>query len=250
MQTGQCGVPAGSPIFRSGQLVGQAGAGDHDGQVTRTARRSGQISCESHRVTGTEPGGSPSRSTATTLTDQLAVPAQDGGRGDEQPEASRSGEESGEGGDQGAVGPASAGAVCVVGARRAGGAGRGSRCPWWCRIGCAARSSPGAWRTSGRSVAAPSADHAGPPAADERAGHGLCAELRAPTSSTSLVEDVRPSSRTSPSTCGRSGRASRSDTAAIMPEHRRPPIIAGQRPWADVLEPHSAPRGAWNRVEV
>ena len=54
--------------------MGQAGAGDHDGQVTRTARRSGQISCESHRVTGTEPGGSPSRSTATTLTDQLHDP--------------------------------------------------------------------------------------------------------------------------------------------------------------------------------
>ena len=38
--------------------------------------------------------------------DELAVPAQDGGRGDEQPEASADGEQSGEGGDQGAVGPA------------------------------------------------------------------------------------------------------------------------------------------------
>ena len=38
--------------------------------------------------------------------DQLAVPAQDGGRGDEQPEASADREQSGEGGDQGAVGPA------------------------------------------------------------------------------------------------------------------------------------------------
>ena len=37
--------------------------------------------------------------------DQLAVPAQDGGRGDEQPEASAGREQSGEGGDQGAVGP-------------------------------------------------------------------------------------------------------------------------------------------------
>jgi hypothetical protein len=49
--------------------VGQAGAGDHDGQVEEKARRSGQILTESHRVTGTEPGGSPPRSTATTLTD-------------------------------------------------------------------------------------------------------------------------------------------------------------------------------------
>ena len=62
----------------------------------------------------------------------------------------------------------SAGAACVVGVRRVRGAGPGSRCPWWRRIGCAAPSSPGAWRTSGRSAAAPPADHAGPPAADER----------------------------------------------------------------------------------
>jgi hypothetical protein len=43
--------------------------------------------------------------------DQLAVPAQDGGRGDdEQPEASSGREQSGEGGDQGAIGPAHLGA--------------------------------------------------------------------------------------------------------------------------------------------
>ena len=53
--------------------MGQAGAGDHDGQVIRKARRGGQISSESHRVTGTEPGGPPPRSTATTLTDQLVT---------------------------------------------------------------------------------------------------------------------------------------------------------------------------------
>ena len=39
-------------------------------------------------------------------TDQLAVPAQDGGRGDEQPEAAAGREQSGEGGDQGTIGPA------------------------------------------------------------------------------------------------------------------------------------------------
>jgi hypothetical protein len=33
------------------------------------ARHSGQILSESHRVTSTEPGGPPPRSTATTLTD-------------------------------------------------------------------------------------------------------------------------------------------------------------------------------------
>ena len=40
-----------------------------DGQVNDKARRSGQICSESRRVTGTEPGGPPPRSTATTLTD-------------------------------------------------------------------------------------------------------------------------------------------------------------------------------------
>src|SRR4051812_39031684 len=49
-----------------------------------------------------------------------------------------------------------------VGVRRVGGAGRGSRCPWWCRIGSGARSSPGAWRTSGSPAAAPPADHSCP----------------------------------------------------------------------------------------
>ena len=37
--------------------------------------------------------------------DELSVPAQDRGRRDEQPEASAEGEQSGEGGDQGAIGP-------------------------------------------------------------------------------------------------------------------------------------------------
>ena len=43
----------------------------------------------------------------------------------------------------------------VVGVRRVGGAGPGSRSPCWCRIAPGARSGPGAWRTSGRSAAAP-----------------------------------------------------------------------------------------------
>ena len=48
-----------------------------------------------------------------------------------------------------------------VGARRAGGAGPGSRSPCWCRIGHGARSQPGGWRSSGRSAAAPPTDHGG-----------------------------------------------------------------------------------------
>jgi hypothetical protein len=70
------------------------------------------------------------------------------------------------------LGPSSssAGVVCVVAARPAGGAGRGSRSPCWCRIGCAAPSRPGAWRTSGRSASAPPADHAGCAVSQDSAG--------------------------------------------------------------------------------
>jgi hypothetical protein len=50
--------------------VGQAGAGNHHGQVNDGTRRSGQIKPESRRATGAEPGGPPPRSTATTLTDR------------------------------------------------------------------------------------------------------------------------------------------------------------------------------------
>ena len=93
--------------------------------------------------------------------DQLAVPAQDGGRGDQQPEAPRLGEESGERGDEGAIGPRRPRAWrASLEHGELGGAGPGSRCPCSCRIGCTGRSSPGAWRTSGRSAAAPPADHA------------------------------------------------------------------------------------------
>jgi hypothetical protein len=53
---------------------------------------------------------------------------------------------------------------------------------------------------------------------------------RRTSSSTSLVEDVRPISRTSPSMCWKIRYSSRSDTAEIMPGYWRPSITAGQRP--------------------
>jgi hypothetical protein len=43
------------------------------------------------------------------------------------------------------------------------------------------------------------------------------------------VEDVRPISRTSPSTFWKIRYSSRSDTVTIMPGMRCPPITAGQR---------------------
>jgi hypothetical protein len=53
--------------------VGQAGAGNHNGQVDKKAHRSGQILYEPRRVTGAEPGNPPPRSTATTLTDPVST---------------------------------------------------------------------------------------------------------------------------------------------------------------------------------
>jgi hypothetical protein len=45
----------------------------------------------------------------------------------------------------------------------------------------------------------------------------------------SLVEDGRPSSKTSLSTCRKSRYSSRSDTTTIMPDRRRPPSTAAQQ---------------------
>jgi hypothetical protein len=42
-------APEGGHAHRSSQLVGQAGAGNHDRQVTSKARRGGQIMVESQR---------------------------------------------------------------------------------------------------------------------------------------------------------------------------------------------------------
>jgi hypothetical protein len=44
-----------------------------------------------------------------------------------------------------------------------------------------------------------------------------------------LVEDGRPSSKTSLSTCRKNRYNSRSDTTTIMPDRRRPPVIAAQQ---------------------
>ena len=77
--------------------------------------------------------------------------------------------------------------------------------------------------------------------AQSRRGRGLvrrstATSCRSTSSSTSLVEDVRPSSRTSPSTCWKIRYNSRSDTAAIIPtsENPRSPLVSGV---CHVLEP-------------
>jgi hypothetical protein len=55
-----------------------------------------------------------------------------------------------------------------------------------------------------------------------------------------LVEDERPSSRISPSTCRKIKYNNRSDTAVILPEHRRQPITAGH----GRARPSGTPQGA------
>ena len=94
-----------------------------------------------------------------------------------------------------------------------------------------------------------------------RTGRGLArrstaTSCRSTTNSTSLVDVVRPSSKTSLRTCWKIRYNSRSDTAAIMPD-RWSPLVSSV---CHVLEPHSHPRitlhftptsGSWlNMVEI
>jgi hypothetical protein len=59
----------------------------------------------------------------------------------------------------------------------------------------------------------------------------------------SLVEDGRPSSKTSLSTCRKSSYSSRSDTTTIMPDHRTPPITAAQQRVRRSGTPHVGRQG-------
>jgi hypothetical protein len=81
---------------------------------------------------------------------------------------------------------------CAVGGRRANDGGPGSRSLWWCRIGCAAPSSPRAWRILGRSVAAPPADHAWPPAAANGQATGCARSFGHPQELGRGLRDQRP----------------------------------------------------------
>ena len=54
---------------------------------------------------------------------------------------------------------------------------------------------------------------------------------------TSFEEDVRPSSRTSPSTCRKIRYSNRNDTTVIVPERRSAPLTAGQRTCATFWNP-------------
>jgi hypothetical protein len=72
---------------------------------------------------------------------------------------------------------------------------------------------------------------------------------RSTRSSTFLVEDVRPVSMSSPSTCWKTRYSSRSDMAAIMPNRWRPSITAGQQRAPRSGTPHD-PAGTTHRRGV
>ena len=114
--------------------------------------------------------------------DQLAVPAQDGGRSDEQPEASANGQQSGERGDQGAIGPAHSWpwrAALEHGELMA----QDKDLDLLGGVGSGAQHDP-AQEVGEHLVDQPQRHQRIMPGHlpwDERAGHGLCPQFRAPT---------------------------------------------------------------------
>ena len=111
------GVDAGgvqdSPDGGGADLVAEAGEFAVDASVSPGRVLGGQAHDQGAQAGGDGGSTGPDGLGGPAAGDELAVPAQDGGRGDEQPEASAVGEQSGEGGDQGAVGPAHPRARCA-----------------------------------------------------------------------------------------------------------------------------------------
>ena len=91
-------------------LVAESGEFAVDASISPAGVLGGQAEDQGTDARGDGRSAGSGRWDGPAAGDQLAVPAQDGGRGDEQAEASASGEESGEGADQGSVGPAHPGA--------------------------------------------------------------------------------------------------------------------------------------------
>jgi hypothetical protein len=86
-------------------LVAEAGEFAVDASISPGGVLGGQTDDQGTQAGGDGRSTGPDGLGGAAAGDELAVPAQDGGRGDEQPEASADREQSGEGGDQGAVGP-------------------------------------------------------------------------------------------------------------------------------------------------
>jgi hypothetical protein len=86
-------------------MVAEAGEFAVDPSISPGGVLGGQAHDQGTQASGDGRSTGPDRLGGPAAGDQLAVPAQDGGRCDEQPEGSAGRKQSGEGGDQGAVGP-------------------------------------------------------------------------------------------------------------------------------------------------
>ena len=86
-------------------LVAEAGELAVDASVSPGGVLGGQADHQGAQAGGDGGSTGSGRLCGPAAGDELAVPAQDRGRGDEQPEAAADGQQPGEGGDQGAVGP-------------------------------------------------------------------------------------------------------------------------------------------------
>jgi hypothetical protein len=122
----------------------------------------------------------PDRPCGPATADELPMPAQDRGRGDQESAAARRGKCPAEGGDHGTVAPADPQLrVCVAAALPVDGAGRGSL--WRCPSGRVAPSSSAASRTSDRSASNATGGSCRGTLRREAPGQPQCTRFRAPT---------------------------------------------------------------------
>ena len=142
-------------------LVAESGEFAVDAPVAPRRILGGQAHDQGTDARGNGGATRPSVRGGPAASDELAVPAQNRGRSDEEVLGAD---------EQAAIGRGrrsrrgrsnwSAVVVCVAAGRPVDGVGRGSRSRWRCRSGRAAPSSSAASRTSGRASSLPRADHA------------------------------------------------------------------------------------------
>src|SRR3954452_11934007 len=107
------GVVQDGPDGGGADLVAESGEFAVDASVPPRRILGGQAHDQGAQASGDGRSTGPGGLGGPAVGDELAVPAQDGGGGDEQSEASADREQSGEGADQGAVGPAHLRARCA-----------------------------------------------------------------------------------------------------------------------------------------
>jgi hypothetical protein len=178
----RCGVDAGGmqnlPNRGGADLVAEAGELAVDASIFPCRILGGRAEDQGAQAGGDGRSPGPCRLGGPAAGDQLAMPAQDGGGVTSSPRRRRTGSSR-------VRAVSRARSVQLI---RELGVRRRSTPSWWrrtrilmslvvsgCRIGYAERSSSGAWRTSGRSAAAPPADHAWCPARRTSRSQAVCA---------------------------------------------------------------------------